>query len=81
MAISTSSQSRPRRHIRESRVDQIFNVTNYTLLTLYMLLILYPLVYILSASFSDGAAVISGRVILWPVDFSLEAYKKILAYQ
>jgi multiple sugar transport system permease protein/putative aldouronate transport system permease protein len=45
-----------------------------------MLLILYPLIYILSASFSDGAAVISGRVILWPVDFSLEAYKKIMTY-
>ncbi len=79
MAISASS--RPRRHIRESRADQIFNVTNYTLLTLYIVLILYPLIYILSASFSDGAAVISGRVILWPVDFSLEAYKKILAYR
>ena len=62
-------------------VDQIFNIVNYSLLTLFMLLILYPLIYILSASFSDGAAVISGRVVLWPVDFSLEAYKKIFNYQ
>ncbi len=80
MAIRASSQSRPRRHIRESRADRIFNFANHTLLTLFMLLILYPLIYILSASFSDGAAVISGRVILWPVDFSLEAYKKIMTY-
>jgi multiple sugar transport system permease protein/putative aldouronate transport system permease protein len=70
-----------RRHIRESRADRIFNFVNYTLLTIFMLLILYPLIYILSASFSDGAAVISGRVVLWPVDFSLEAYKKIFNYQ
>ncbi|MBX3050472.1 MAG: carbohydrate ABC transporter permease [Caldilineaceae bacterium] len=34
-----------------------------------------------SASFSDGAAVISGRVVLWPVDFSLLAYEKIFQYE
>lgn len=80
MALSATTPSRPRRHIRESRADQIFNFVNYTLLTLFMVLIVYPLIYILSASFSDGAAVISGRVILWPVDFSLEAYRKIFNY-
>jgi multiple sugar transport system permease protein/putative aldouronate transport system permease protein len=68
------------RRIRESGADRLFNIANYTLLTIFMLLILYPLVYILSASFSDGAAVISGKVVLWPVDFSIEAYKKIFDY-
>ncbi len=45
------------------------------------LVVLYPLIYVVSASFSDGAAVIAGKVVLWPVDFSLAAYEKIFAYE
>lgn len=67
--------------IRESRVDRIFNLVNYTILTVFLLVVLYPLIYVVSASFSDGAAVISGRVVLWPVDFSLLAYEKIFQYE
>ena len=37
----------------------------------------YPLIYVLSASFSSGNAVSAGRVVLWPVDFSLEGYKAV----
>jgi putative aldouronate transport system permease protein len=73
--------SRPRNRIRESRSDQIFNFINYSILTVVLVVILYPLIYVVSASVSDGAAVISGRVVLWPVDFSLAAYAKIFEYQ
>jgi len=67
--------------IQESRVDQVFNIVNYSILTIFLLVVLYPLIYVVSASFSDGAAVISGRVVLWPVDFSLLAYEKIFQYE
>lgn len=66
--------------IRESRVDQVFNLVNYTILSIFFVIILYPLIYVVSASLSDGAAVISGRVVLWPVGFSLAAYEKIFRY-
>ncbi len=72
---------RVRHRIQESRVDQIFNWVNYTILTIFLIVVLYPLIYIVSASFSDGAAVIAGRVVLWPVDFSVAAYQKIFAYE
>ena len=81
MAPTDLSRSAADIRIRESRVDRIFNLVNYTILTVFLLIILYPLIYVVSASFSDGAAVISGRVVLWPVDFSLEAYKKIFQYE
>lgn len=81
MASTDLSRSAADIRIRESRVDRIFNLVNYTILTVFLLIILYPLIYVVSASFSDGAAVISGRVVLWPVDFSLEAYKKIFQYE
>lgn len=70
----------PRKGIRESRFDQLFMVLNYTVLTLFLLIVLYPLIYVVSSSFSDGHAVISGKVVLFPVNFSLAAYEKVFTY-
>ncbi|TBL78357.1 carbohydrate ABC transporter permease [Paenibacillus thalictri] len=41
---------------------------------------MYPLVYIVSASFSSSDAVISGKVWLWPVDPGLKGYKAVFEY-
>ncbi len=72
--------ARPRRpRIRESRQDRIFNAVNYTFLGLCFLAVVYPLVFILSSSFSNPEAVMAGRVWLWPVRPSIEGYK--LAFQ
>ena len=66
--------------IQETRSDRIFNVVNYLLLGMFLLAVLYPLVYILSASLSDPVAVSSGRVWLWPVDINMNGYQTILEY-
>lgn len=63
--------------MRDSAGDRVFYVINYTILVGFTLLVLYPLVYVLSASFSDPAAIASNRVYLWPVGFSLEAYQTV----
>ncbi len=47
----------------------------YIFLTFCLLIVLYPLVYIVSASFSDPVAVTAGRVWLYPVDFTLRGYE------
>jgi len=60
-----------------SRVDKIFYVVSGIFLFLLFILVLYPMLYVLSASFSSGSAVSSGRVVLWPVDISLEGYKAV----
>ncbi len=44
---------------------------------LCLLVVLYPLIYILSASFSSTNAIASGRVWLWPVEPSLRAYDAV----
>ena len=70
---------RPRRHsIRETGRDRAFNLVNYVFLTIGFVLVLYPLLYVLSNSFSDPEAVISGQVWLWPVRPSLEGYALVL---
>ena len=41
--------------------------------------ILFPLIYIVSSSFSSPLAVSSGQVVLWPVDFSTRGYEVALS--
>lgn len=57
--------------------DMTFTIVNYTFLTICLLVVLYPLVYILSSSFSSAEAVISSRVWLFPVDPSLMGYQAV----
>jgi len=47
----------------------------YLFLVVFLLIVLYPVVYIVSASFSDPLAVSAGKVWLFPVDFSLRGYQ------
>lgn len=64
-------------HLTNSKGDKVFLFFNNVFLTVVFLLVLYPLIYILSSSFSSTSAVIAGRVWLWPVDFSLRGYKAV----
>ena len=65
--------------IRESVGDRVFLTLIYAFLLITLMIMIYPLIFILSSSFSSAQAVVSGRVWLWPVDFSLEGYKVIFS--
>jgi ABC-type glycerol-3-phosphate transport system permease component len=67
--------------IQETRGDKILNFFTAVFLVLFGLIVLYPLVYVVSCSFSSTKALESGRVVLWPVDFSLDAYKFVFNYK
>jgi ABC-type glycerol-3-phosphate transport system permease component len=62
-----------------SKGDKAFDYINYIFLSLILATILYPLVYVVSASFSSPAAVMAGRVVLWPVNLSLKGYEAIFS--
>ena len=64
--------------IKESKGDRSFYTVNSILLCFLTLVVLYPLVVVFSSSFSSAAAVSSGKVFLWPIDFSVEGYKRVL---
>jgi len=72
---------KPKRARRMKGSDRTFDVILMVIVTLVMLVVLYPIVYVISSSLSSGSAVSSGKVILWPVDFSLEGYRIIFANQ
>lgn len=61
--------------------DKVFQSFVNVFLIVMVLVILYPLIYIVSASFSDPKAVIAGEVWLLPVRFTLDGYKAILKDQ
>jgi putative aldouronate transport system permease protein len=63
--------------IKHSKEDQVFNLLNYIILSIVIVLICFPLINIVSRSFSSKDAVIAGRVWLWPVDFSLLGYETV----
>lgn len=63
------------------REDKIMYAIIYTVMSLLLVIILYPLIYILSSSFSSGRAVSSGQVLLWPVEFSTTGYEIIFSYK
>ena len=65
---------------RESRRDQLVIFGIYAFLTLIVVSILFPLLYVIAASFSSASAVINGKVWLWPVHPTLTGYAYILHY-
>ena len=55
--------------------DRLYYIICYTVIAILTLVVLYPIIYIISASFSNADSVVQGRVWLWPVDINLDAYK------
>ncbi|MBW4845091.1 MAG: carbohydrate ABC transporter permease [Lachnospiraceae bacterium] len=66
-----------RRRLAMKREDMAFSFMVYVLLTFVLIIIAFPLIYLVSASFSSPQAVISGRVWLLPVDFTIKGYEAI----
>lgn len=58
--------------------DKIFIVFVIAILTFFFIAVLYPCIFVISASFSSGTAVQAGKVVLFPVEPTLEGYKTVL---
>lgn len=78
-ALEKSLIERRTTKFKEAPRDRIFLIGIYALLITLLLVVLLPLIYIVSSSLSSPAAVSSGRVLLWPVDFSLRGYEVALS--
>ena len=61
--------------------DKVVYFINYVLLALLLVIVLYPIIYIISWSFSSGSALMAGRVRLLPVEFTFDSYKAVFKYQ
>lgn len=63
--------------IRQSAEDRTFDIVIYILAALALLIAIYPLYFVVIASVSDPDMVSRGKVILWPKEFTTEAYRYI----
>ena len=61
----------------QSLSDKIFDIFNVLLLSLFALCVLYPLYFIVIASFSDPVAINNGQVIWGIKGFNVTGYQKI----
>ena len=69
-----------RSKIKHSRSNQVFYIFNTIFWIIFMFLIIYPLYLVCIASVSDPDAIVAGKVIWHPVDFSFIGYQSILKY-
>ena len=66
-----------RAHIHECAQDRIF-LRIIEVISVFILIIeVYPLIYVLSASFSSSDAISLGKVFLWPVEPNLKGYEML----
>ncbi|MFD0869428.1 Inner membrane ABC transporter permease protein ycjP [Chlamydia abortus] len=64
--------------IRESLGERIFTVLNYVFFILLGMATLFPFLNIIAKSFSGEAAVVSGLVTIYPIDFQTGTYQLVL---
>lgn len=69
-----------RKRIR-SRDDQAVDSVVMVISIIAVIIVLYPLIFVLSASLSDPMEVVAGNVRLLPKGFTTEGYSRILQYK
>lgn len=62
---------------KNSISDLVFIFVVYILLSIALIIVLYPLIYVVSASFSSPKAVIGGEVWLLPIEPTLMGYEAV----
>ena len=60
--------------------DTLFKLVLYLLSGIILLLVLYPIYFVIIASFSDPSAVAGGEVWLLPKGFTLDGYRELLRH-
>lgn len=67
--------------VRRSYSDKIFDIVNLLVMVILLVIFVWPLWFVVIASFSDPNQVWMGEVILWPKGFTLVSYETLLEYE
>lgn len=74
------SKMKVRNKIRESTGDRVLQGFTCTMLVLILILVGYPVLYVIACSFSSSNAIMTGRVFLWPREFTTAGYEFVFQY-
>jgi len=66
-------------HYRRSKSKVIFDILNMSFLIGLSIACIFPIIHVLAMSLSSKTAVDSGFVTLFPIDFTLDSYKFVIA--
>ena len=66
--------------IQVSASRRVFLILNTILLLLISFAMLYPVLYVIAASFSEETAILRGEVFILPVQAHVKAYQKVFVY-
>jgi len=69
-----------KKKIRLRNADFTFYIITGIIVGLFFIISAYPMLLILSSSFSDRYAVLAGKVVLWPVNFTIDGYRAVFRY-
>lgn len=62
-------------NVKYLRPKPFFNILNIVALAILAIVCIFPIVHVLALSLSTSTAAASGRVTLWPVDFTIQSYR------
>lgn len=65
--------------LARTRADLLFDICNYTLISILVLLVVYPLYFVLTASVTDPDLVYSGKLLFFPEHITWDGYKRLLS--
>ena len=63
---------------KQTASDRVFSLVLGLISVTIFFLVLYPLFFVIIASFSTPEAVVTGQVTFWPIGFTLESYSLVL---
>ena len=63
--------------VSATKGDKLFNTINILLVSLIALIILYPLIFVVNASFSDPTRIYEVPLLLYPRGLNVEGYKEV----
>ncbi|MCU7358030.1 carbohydrate ABC transporter permease [Enterococcus dispar] len=61
-----------------TKSDKVFDIVNVVIITLLTLILLYPIVFVVNASFSNPNKIYEVPLLLWPRGFNVNGYTEIL---
>lgn len=70
-----------KRKMKRTWGDKLVYAGSTFMLLAILIAVGYPVIYVISASMSSSEALLTGRVVLWPVDFTLDSYKFVMQYK
>ncbi len=74
--VADAPKKQKRKKVKDPLGDKIYYIITYIVLALLAAIVIYPLWFVIIASFSSADAVLAGKVYLWPVDLDFTGYVK-----